>query len=230
MKNGIKEFQFEKILNKHLNSEEPWDTTKSFYMSDMGKCLRMRWLKRKGFECEPFSNRLKRIFSIGKLGHLYLQEMLEKQGVLIGAEIPVQWQEYELHGRVDALVNIEKYLVYDFKFTHSRKILIKKYDTDDLHYIKQVLTYVKRLQKEYPDLKEARLVYVSRDDWLIKEVSYELTPEWDKEIEEEMQALWGYWTANDMPPELSSDDQMIWQCRFCNYKQHCPNKLKGGKK
>ena len=226
-------FSFQKAFDKILveKQQELHDATKAFYVSDMAMCFRKRILKRMGKEQEPFNERTLRLFYVGNQNHLLYCDILAKAGALLDKEISCYWQEYELAGRADALVQTQNngILLYEFKTTHSRKLL--HFDIEeDKRYILQGLTYLHLLNPNYNNtLKQLRLVLVSRDDLLIKEITFYLTEQWMNEIIIDIKTLWDYWQKKEIPPEL---EKGVWECKYCGMIKHCPNKLvelkKGG--
>ncbi len=221
-------FSFQKAFDEALTDEkrELHDTTKSFYVSDMAGCFRKRILKRMGKETEPFDDRTLRLFYVGNQNHLLYCDILAKTGALLEKEIPCRWEEYELSGRADALVQTKDngFLLYEFKTTHSRKLI--NFDPEqDKHYIMQGLTYLHLLNPQYNNaITQLRLVLVSRDDLLIKELGFYPTEAWMNEITTDLKTLQDYWQKRDkeLPPEL---EKGRWECRYCNLLKHCPNKV-----
>ena len=57
-----------------------------FYISDMNKCMRMRWLKRKGIKAE-FEPHVTWLFKIGDLYHEFVYRALESKGILLSKAI-----------------------------------------------------------------------------------------------------------------------------------------------
>jgi hypothetical protein len=208
--NGL---SLEKLLNEYLATKIDRDGTKCFSVSDMGTCKRKRILARLGSNRKPFDARTKRIFAIGTVNHEYLQDLLEDAGILIGRELTVKFPEVGFVGHCDALVDWhgDKYL-YEFKNVHSRKIL---YGEIDHHYVLQGMTYLMGLEKDFGKIKALRVVLVSRDDWIMKEISNEMF---------EMAKLWQ--RKDSLPDELADDDKENWLCGYCNFVEHCPKAQK----
>jgi len=213
------------ILDNYLDKQrksEKRDNSK-WHISDMGHCLLKRFWKRKGIEGTPLEPRTMRVFEVGRVIHKFIQDMLKKEGVLVEAEGEVN--KGDLLGHYDAIVQYgDKKVLYDFKTVHSNKFHYLKKGERDRHYILQVLTYLMLLQEKYSDLKEARILYISKDDMCLDELTYVLTDDYKREIESEIKRLDDYWKKDIGPPANPPEK---WSCRYCQYEARClKNKLK----
>lgn len=54
-------------------------------------------------------NRMMRLVDLGTMVHLYIQVNLQRAGMLIAHEVPVEWPEYGIHGTADGIVQFEGY-------------------------------------------------------------------------------------------------------------------------
>jgi hypothetical protein len=214
----------ESLFNTHISQDSEF-SHKSFHVSGMGLCVRKRILERTGAIHKDVDLRTKRLFAIGKLHHIYFQDILQEAKILVAKEVRVEAPEVGFAGSCDALVKFkDEYYVYEFKNCHSFKLLYKDVDH---HNVLQGLTYLMLLEKQRGiKIKELRLVLISRDDMLIKETGHVLTPELAKEISDEMfnmsTYLFDYEKNQVLPDELRADDKLAWQCGYCTYIQHCP--------
>lgn len=178
--------------------------SKKFYLSDMGKCPRTRWLKRKGVTTE-FEPHVYWILQLGNLIHDYGYKALESQGLLLQAEDYVETDHFI--GRFDGLVkNGNKKSVFDFKSTGSYKMSKVMGGEDDEENISQLLSYVLLLQQTKPDISEtAYAVYLNKEpsnkvpiNFIEKE--YHLTSWRAKQLQEEMDQLVEFWVKDKIPP------------------------------
>jgi CRISPR/Cas system-associated exonuclease Cas4 (RecB family) len=214
----------EYLFNQHISRDDEFSHD-SFHISGMGLCRRKRLLERTGASHVDVDLRTKRLFAIGKLHHIYFQDILEDAGILEEAEIKVEAPEVGFVGSCDALVKYDnEYYVYEFKNCHSRKII---YGVTDHHHVLQGLTYLMLIEKKLNiKIKELRLVLISRDDLLVKETGHTLTKELAEEISNEMfdmaQRLIKYEQTKELPDELANDDVTNWQCSYCGFIEHCP--------
>jgi CRISPR/Cas system-associated exonuclease Cas4 (RecB family) len=192
-----------------------------------------------GETAERIDSRSLRVFAIGHLLHELFQTALEEGGVLISKEIEVEDNEYGegIFGHYDALLDPfvgdekrpvipperkgEDLILIDIKSVNSNKFhYMDKTHQVDSHYVKQIHEYCMTLRKNgYPGLEDCRLVYVSKDDGVTREVNVPLTDRGQREVTEELTALMGYWERQEVPPPVP---QMDWECKYCPFKKICP--------
>ena len=204
-------------LNKNLNEEQRSQDYSKFRVSDAGRCHLMRYWKRQG---KPFSDvpdeRTLRIFEVGRVFHIWLQNLLRLKKVLVAEEFEVQ--DKHRIGHVDAVVMTEQGLVlYDFKTVHSKKFhYMKKFETDgDRHYAMQAYTYAMMLPFGVTDI---RIAYISKDDLCIREVSInEEYPNIDEWVLKDWVKLIECWDSQTEP----EPNPMDWECGYCGYKSSC---------
>lgn len=179
---------------------------KKFYLSDMGKCMRVRWLKRKGVETEsePFVNW---IFQLGDLIHDFGYKALEAQGLLLESEDYISDDHFI--GRFDGLVkNNEdnKKSVFDFKSAGQYKMKKIIDGEDDEENIAQLLTYTMFLKEKRKDISDsAYMIYINKEPSdkmpvMFFEREYHLTTWRAKQLKEEMDKLTSYWLKDEIPP------------------------------
>lgn len=183
---------------------EPRKKSRKFYLSDMGKCMRMRWLKRKGIGAE-FAPHVSWLFKIGDLYHDFVYKALESQGILLASEDYIQTDHFI--GKYDGIVKDEEgKAVLDIKSAGGYKMREIEKGKDDEQYISQILSYQMLLMDEgQKDLKKSIILYVNKEpgDKLpnsFVERHYRLT-NWRKELlKNEMKTLTDYWEKDKIPP------------------------------
>jgi hypothetical protein len=207
-----------KALEQHLvssfeNKEEK--VGKKFYLSDTGKCLRMRFLKRKGIGIE-FAPYVYWTLQMGNILHDYGYKVLEASGLLLEAEEYVNTEHFS--GRFDGMVKADpeshnihqpeiSKSIFDFKSTGKWKLKKVIAGEEDEEYIKQLLSYVMLLQdsgrKEVSST--AYIVYLNKEPgdelpmaFFQKEVH--LTSWRRKQLKEEMDNIVKYWLKDKVPP------------------------------
>ncbi len=220
-------FSVQKLVNDYLTEQyqKTRHEKKDFWrVSDMGKCLRGRYYKRLEIEpTNPPDERALRKFEAGNIFHWWLQRRIryaasEMANVkVIGMEKEVRDDKLNVVGHYDALIQIGRMkILYDFKTVHSNafhyrdqnKILTQK------HHALQIGLYLMLLKKEHPDLSEARLLYISKDDLSVAELKVLLTPVLKKEI------------LPPLPPLIMKDPVknrwvINWQAEYCTYHDLC---------
>lgn len=207
------------ILEKSL-IPEPYISTskkKKFYVSDSGKCHRMRFLKRLGVESEtdPENIHWNWTLSMGNLIHEYVYEKLTAQGILVNNEGTVENDHFK--GKFDAIVKDGEggKILVDIKSANPYKIkYLEKGETDEFTR-KQILTYWLMLREEgVTDLKKATGVYVNKlpsqrsSNTVFYTRDWYLTEAIEKELKEEMEELVQYWEAKEIPEPTPQPDWM----------------------
>lgn len=123
----------------------------------------------------------------------------------------------DIHGEDDldgvvAGYSEKNLILYDYKTAHSASFNYKKKQTEIGHYHKMQLgTYMYMLRKantkeQYwptnnglPELTEARILSISKDDLRMHEQQLLWTPQLEKEVYEYWSILNGYWKAKKLP-------------------------------
>lgn len=185
-----------------------------FRVSDAGRCHLMRYWKRQGKSAtdEPDA-RTQRVFEVGHIFHKWLQDLLQKKGILVEKEKEVE----DIHriGHADAIIQNEKGLIlYDFKTVHSRKFHYKRKEGNngDIHYYMQAYTYATMLPFGVSDI---RIAYISKDDLCIEEVT---VPD---EISETVMRDWSILIEAWKKGQEPEPNPMSWECNYCIYRSSC---------
>jgi hypothetical protein len=240
-------FSVQKLISDYLAEEyrrsqrEPKDYWR---VSDMGHCLRGRYYKRQGAKpTDPPDERTLRKFQAGNIFHWWLQRQVryaasEMSGVrVIGMEREVRNDKLHVVGHYDALVQIgRKKLLYDFKTVHSNAFHYREQNkslTQKQHAM-QLGLYLMLLHQEHPDLTEARLLYISKDDLSVAETKVILTPALKREILRELKILNESWEKKKLPPtpplivkdSVKNKWVINWQAQYCPYHDLCMNEPK----
>ena len=196
--------------------------------SSAGYCMRKNIIKRLGVpEIEKDDDlRKTRVFESGHIFHQWIQEITQNAGLSVAQEIELQDEKLMVRGHIDDLIlitgkdaenvtynegmvdektvtQLKKHLIlYDYKTAHSRSFHWAKKNGNQLsHYHKMQLgTYMYMLRKgKYPELSEARILKISKDDLCFLEQQLLWTPVLEKEIYEYWSTLNGYWKSKKMP-------------------------------
>lgn len=184
--------------------EQESHKSRKFYLSDTGKCLRVRWLKRKGIETE-FAPHVQWIFQIGDLYHDYVYKALESQGILLEAENYVENKHFI--GRFDGIVkDKEGKAILEIKSAASYKIAQLLKGQEDSDSIAQTLSYQLLLQEQgQKDIVKSIVLYINKapsDQVPIAflEKHYRLTNWRKKQLKDDMKLLVECWEAEKIPP------------------------------
>lgn len=185
-------------MDDHVSSPD-----KKFYISDMGKCERVRFLKRKGLK-STFESHVNWILRIGNLYHDFAYKALEAQGILVENEQKVETEHFR--GYYDGIVKDDEGLaVLDIKSAGAwmmGKVLQGQVDEGN---IAQVLTYLMLVLEEKKfDPKKAVLLYMNKEPGARQtatfvEKHFYLTGKRKEGIKAEMDRMAEYWVGNNLP-------------------------------
>lgn len=204
----MNEMELTKAITDYITADRKREPskrkTRKFYISDMGKCFRMRWLKRKGIETE-FAPKVHWIFLLGNLIHEFVYKALEAQGLLLEAEDYVGDDNWS--GRYDCIVDTKDGPVpADIKSANEWKFMKVMDGQEDEQSVAQVLTYLLflREKKKYKDISSAMILYVNKGvkkvDQVFFEKKFHLTKWREDKLREEMGTLVEYWETDKVPP------------------------------
>ncbi len=178
--------------------------TRRFYVSDMSKCFRMRWLKRRGIETE-FESKVYWTFAMGNMIHEFVYKALESQGLLLEAEDYVGNDHWS--GRCDCIVKTKDGRApVDIKSANEWKFMKVMDGQEDEQTVAQVLTYLLflREKEENKDMSSGIILYVNKvvkkADQVFFEKKFHLTNWREKKLREEMASLVELWETDKIPP------------------------------
>lgn len=195
-------------IEKYLiasNIREESSKPKKFYVSDMGKCQRIRFLKRKGIKTE-MTTYVYWIFAMGNMIHDFGYKALEAQGLLLASEETLEIEHFV--GRFDGKVKNDLGTRSVFDFKSAGKFAIKKAmaGADNDENIAQILTYVMLGRKTDKELSDSGIiVYINKEPGdLIPQIAfdreYHLTSIREKQLTTEMDIMINFWLENKIPP------------------------------
>ena len=210
------EFSIQKLINDQIASERTPRLPQSFSPSKLGSCLCGVYLERLGVKPdEDFDERTLRVFKIGKVFEDWVVELVRKQSTNIETQVEFRWEEYDVHGFVDLVV--DKKLIYEIKSKHSKGFwyMDKKKEGANQHHKEQVWVYMKCL-----NIPESRIIYLSKDDLAILEYPIFLD---DKELEQsvisQLEILNKAW--KEKVPPAPVQDPKDWRATYCRWHKTC---------
>jgi len=193
----------ESYLKASFVRSESSNRERKFYVSDMGKCMRQRWLKRHGIlsEMELLGQWT---VTLGNIVHDWGYKALEAQGLLLESEMALSTDH--LSGRFDGLIKNGKLKsIFDFKSVGGYKMKMFK-DGGDNDSIGQLLTYVYILQEERKDISDTALIVAlnrepnqKRYPFAFHQREYHLVKNRREQIKAEIDVLLDYWINNKIP-------------------------------
>ena len=194
------------LVASRIREETPGKERK-FYVSDMGKCMRVRFLKRKGIDTE-FANFVYWTFWLGDMIHDFGYKALEAQNLLLATEEYLTIGKH-FTGRFDGKVKGEKDVptIFDFKSANPWKIKKLEAGGDDGEDdAMQVLTYVMAYKKDNTDISDDGIVvYINKEPsekvttTLVVTKTFHLNL-WKNKIDEDMAKMIKYWEKDILPP------------------------------
>lgn len=206
------------IIDAYLKkrSEEVRDYGDLWSASSGGYCMRLNIMRRLGVPKVPElqdNATQTRIFEAGHIFHKFMQDLTKEAGISIAQEVELIDDELKIKGHFDDLLLIDgNLLLVDYKTAHSASFNYKKRQTEIGHYHKMQLgTYMYMLRKanikeQYwptnnglPELTEARILSISKDDLRMHEQQLLWSPQLEKEVYSYWSTLNGYWKARKLP-------------------------------
>jgi predicted hydrocarbon binding protein len=192
------------LIRKQAEEQEHQKSTNKYYLSDMGKCQRMRFLKRKGITME-FLPYVHWVFEMGNLTHSFVYKALESKGILLECEDTVATEHFS--GRFDGIVKLNdgKKSVLDIKTVNSFKFQKIMAGVEEEDNIAQVLSYLMLLKDGgRKDLESSLLLYVNKEPndkapFAFFQKEFFLTKWREDKLREEMVLMENYWTKNKIP-------------------------------
>jgi hypothetical protein len=158
--------------------------------------------------------RKQRVFTSGHIFHSWIQEITREAGLSVAQEIELQDEGLMVRGHIDDLVLInDKLMLIDYKTQNSRAFSYKRPDMSHYHRL-QLGTYMYMLRKEQvkrtdnglklwkwsePELTEARILKISKDDLRMVEEQLMWTPDLEKDVVGYWRTLNGYWESKKLP-------------------------------
>ena len=154
-------------------------------------------------------SRKTRVFEAGDIFHAWMQGITKEAGISLAQEIELTHPGLNIVGHIDDLIQTETGLIlYDYKTVHSKSFYwAKKSGMKMSHYHRyQLGTYMYLLREStYPELVEARILKISKDDLAMSE--HELL--WGPELEEDIVMYWTvlnrHWDERTLPPCTCGD-------------------------
>lgn len=204
-----------------------------FRGSKLGSCLRQQYYEATGEPVtNPFEDRLYRIFEQGHVIAQTFERNLKASGLFrqFLSEVPVSMPEYNFSGNIDHLViwkDTDRVEVIEMKSMNSNGFKYLKGPKAE-HAI-QAASYAVALERngynadaEDPTI-DARVVYVSKDDFLISE--YTIGREWYDKAIRVLEIGNKFKEQGRIPFRLpvpeGKDPKKMWPCAGCQWLTKC---------
>lgn len=181
--------------NQYKSSQRNKDR---FHISDAGGCYRARVYKRLGIEpTREIETPALRKMLAGDAGHYQIQQLLRKNGNLVMSEGVVE--NDQIIGHFDALLKNGELSLLEIKTIEKWGMgHIKKTGAKREHKL-QMFTYWSLLRKDLPQLDNAVLSYVKREDFQTHDFYFKWSDEIQKEVTAEWEPLIEAWVMGTLP-------------------------------
>jgi len=186
-----------------------------FYISDAGKCHRQIFFSFKKSPKKKMAANFLRLFEHGNHMHQMLTETLSriKSIKIVAVEVDIPRQK-TISGRIDAIIEVEGELyVVDFKSMNS--MTFNKMKEPKEENIRQLQLYL-----HYFKIKNGILLYINKDNLMLKEYIVYENPVAVKKMLDELDDLKEQIDSNTLPARLK-DYPKEWRCKYCNYRKIC---------
>jgi len=201
----------EHIDNFYLSHQTEKDRN-YFYISEAGKCARAIYYSWKKLPRKAKDARVLRLMDHGDYTHMRIMSVLFSLGLVKATEITIPAQEI-IHGRADAIVNIEgQPVVVEIKSINSYGF--KCLDNPKKEHICQLQLYL-----HYFKIKEGILIYENKDNQDLREFKLEYDEKLAKQLIEDFHILKHLIDNNILPPVPPEIQE--WECQYCDYAEEC---------
>lgn len=221
----------EKIIDEYIakKREETKRDYSHWFMSSLGGCLSGVYYSRL-YNGSEFTPQKLRVFEIGNLFEELIAKIVKKRAdndFKVFTQEKVENKELDVSGRIDILVRQAiRDIIYELKTIHERGFFYN--DLPYPHHIMQITAY-KHFLFGNTDRAETRLVYISKDSFLVKEFLIPYQPLVVKDIINQLTILNKAWKEKKPPkpePNIVFDNikkkwVVNWKARYCPYHHLC---------
>lgn len=188
-----------------------------------GACWRRLWYAVHGAPEDPLGDDSLLTLEIGdRLGWM-AANLLAEAGVVEKLELPLQFGEYPLSGRLDVLVSTDRRWVVEVKTT----TLKQRSHLPKPEHKAQCLLYIYALRQlpEYADVAGAILVYLFKDPAKGQPVVAEYVVDYDPQeagaVLYDCLVAWRVANSPRLPGRPRGYAPSKWPCGYCSYRSHC---------
>ena len=203
------------LINKQIELERQNKEREGyFYVTDAAACKRKVFYDfKKDIPKTDVDTSVLRKFVQGNSIHEKLVAILEKAGVVTAKEINIPANDYKIHGRVDAMLEINgEKIILEIKS-------IANYGFISLKEPKREHVYQLQLYLFFFNIKKGYLLYESKDNQNLQQFEVRLNINTVKRALKNILAIEDYLKNDIIPPRDFLKNS--WQCKSCPYKNHC---------
>lgn len=219
-----------------------------WHPSSISGCLRQALYAFRGTDItNPRDPRSKRILRIGHVVHEFVQAALldDPEIETFYSEVKLTHPGYRITGSTDGLIlqkKAGKWVLLEIKSIGQMALRYGKKELPQPEHVVQVTSYMAAL-REYggsavdrlgqmtvlppmPDLEDAIIVYVPKDDWEVLEFSYKWTQAKEIELLKRLSTLEMHLDEGTLPDRLPDEIKKgvptrAWLCNYCSYADKC---------
>lgn len=211
---------FDQMIDRYIFKEYKQKEIGRYYPSEIGSCIRKVWLSYK--VPKETSKELMRIFEAGNILHDFVAKVLKSEKnpevELIQSEIPFELNvdDFTIAGRVDDLLLVRE---------NNKKLLVEVKSCKSLYYLEKPLNHnVAQLQFYMWALgiKDGILLYVEKNTLNSKVFQIEYDEKVANDILKRFKELHKHLIDNIVPKaEAKENQETVWMCRWCDWKEEC---------
>ena len=211
---------FNIMIDRYLYKEYKQKEIGRYYPSEIGSCMRKIWFSYKIPKETP--KELLKIFEAGNILHDFVVRVLKSEKnpevELLQSELPFELavDDFTISGRVDDLLLLKEM---------EKQILVEVKSCKSLFYIDRPLNHnVSQLQFYMWALgvHNGILLYVEKNTLNSKVFTIKYNEEAGKQILERFKKLHKHLKDDTIPEaEAKQDQETIWMCRWCDWKEEC---------
>lgn len=212
------------VMTEHFRKNRTSHDHSYFRASGMGYCYRMRMYELLGKKGNDNTDDEIETFEIGHMFHNYIQDILQKEGVMLEAEQEIFDKHNAFAGHSDGIYKY-KGKIYLVDFKTIKEYAFQSYlDKPKMTHCLQITWYWLQYREKYP-IDHVQIIYVSKDlSNGFKFKIFDINPnDYIIDVYKEMRELQKYKDTKKIPPKEPKED---WQCRFCKYIDICKPKAK----
>lgn len=213
---------FNDLISNYLKRELKEKQIGKYYPSEAGSCLRKLFYSYK--IPKLINQELIKIFEVGNLLHEFITKVIESEKnphvELLEREVPFKLEinNIIISGRIDNIILLKiNGIIYivEIKSTSS----LKHTENPNLSSILQLQLYM-----HFKKIHNGLILYIEKNTLKTKTFEVKYDQEQAQLAIDRLLAIHSHLTNNKLPePEAKLDEEMLWQCKFCDYQEECGN-------
>ena len=213
---------FNDLISNYLKRELKEKQLGKYYPSEAGSCLRKLFYSYK--IPKLINQELIKIFEVGNLLHEFITKVIESEKnphiELLETEIPfkLELNNIIISGRIDNIILLKiNGIIYivEIKSTSS----LKHTENPNLSSILQLQLYM-----HFKKIHNGLILYIEKNTLKTKTFEVKYDQEQAQLAIDRLLAIHSHLINKKLPePEAKLDEEMLWQCKFCDYQDECEN-------